>query len=438
MQVVKLRIKYTDMMTIKHKFEMTFLTPKQMGAILFALFFFLSAQAKEVSLDRIAAVVNNDVVMLSEVRDIVTRLSRNKSTAPPQEVYKKVLDKLIMEKIQMQRAKDLGIKIDNAALNRAVLSIAKQNKLNLDQFRVALAHEGIDYKKFRESIRDKLYIESLRKRQQGRNAKISEIEVDDLIKDESLQLNQSVQYHIKDILIPAPNGLTVPQFNNKLAQAQQLRKQLIGKPEPRVASLLKKYGASLKDLGWQGSKELNPAKVRALSLLEPGELSNVVRDPAGFHILKLIEQRGGDRKIRKLARVRHILIPASDPKGRLKAILLRNKILAGESFAKLAKDNSADTGSAQNGGELDFTSPDSFVPPFAAAVKSLPLNTLSQPIKTRFGWHILEVLERKTTDTTREALKEKAGSLITDKKKSEEYKNWLQGLRDQAYVEYRI
>jgi len=425
-------------MTIKHRFEMTFLTSKQMGTVLFALFFTLSAQAKEVSLDRIAAVVNNDVVMLSEVRDIVARLSRNKSTAPPQEVYKKVLDKLIMEKIQMQRAKDLGIKIDNAALNRAVLSIAKQNKLNLDQFRVALAREGIDYKKFRESIRDKLYIESLRKRQQGRNAKISEIEVDDLIKDESLQLNQSVQYHIKDILVPAPNGLTVPQFNNKLAQAQQLRKQLIGKPEPKVASLLKKYGASLKDLGWQGSKELNPAKVRALSLLEPGELSNVVRDPAGFHILKLVEQRGGDRKIQKLARVRHILIPASDPKGRLKAILLRNKILAGESFAKLAKDNSADTGSAQNGGELDFTSPDSFVPPFAAAVKSLPLNTLSQPIKTRFGWHILEVLERKTTDTTREALKEKAGSLITDKKKSEEYKNWLQGLRDQAYVEYRI
>ena len=172
--------------------------------------------------------------------------------------------------------------------------------------------------------------------------------------------------------------------------------------------------------------------------MEEGELSNVIRNAVGFHILKLIEQRGGKRKITQQAQVRHILISNKVANGKLKATQIRNKILAGESFAKLAQANSSDKGSAQIGGDLGMTDPSGFVPPFAKAVRSLPLNSLSHPIKTRFGWHLIEVLERKTTDQTREALKLQAQSLISEKNQSEEYKNWLQGLMDEAFIEYRL
>jgi len=404
----------------------------------FSIAFSLNVHAQEVSLDRIAALVNNDVVMLSEVRNLASRIKQSGSSLSNNDLIKDALEKIILEKVQLQRAKELGIKIDNTALNQALLGIAKQNKLNLEQFRVALGREGIDYKQFRNSIRDRLYVDSLRKRQQGRNQKITESEIDDLIQSESINLNQNVQYHIVDILIPAKNGLSVPQFNKSLIRAQSLRKKIIGRNDITVQKLLTNVGATKKDLGWKDATALTPTYLRALSLIGEGELTTIIRDSNGFHILKLVEQRGGKRKITKQARVRHILIAKTVPNARIKAVQLRNKILAGENFAKLAKENSADTGSASDGGNLGFTDPASFVPPFAAAVNTLPLNSLSQPIQTRFGWHIIEVLERKVTDQTREALKLQAQSLITDKKNSQEYKNWLQGIRDEAFVEYRI
>jgi len=400
---------------------------------------FNPVHSREIPLDRIAAVVNNDVVMLSEVLQIARKIKESGNTQLSDgELIKKTLEQIILEKLQVQKAKEIGIRIDNVAVNEAMQRIAAQNKLNLQQFRVALKGEGINYKDFRETIRKKLYIDALKKRRQGRNKSISENEVDGLIQAESLALNKDVQYHIIDILLPAPNGISVKQFNQRFKQAQNLRKKLLAKPDKVVQVILAKAGASQKDLGWKSSQSLSPAFLRTLSLMGEGELSSVVRDAAGFHILKLVEQRGGKRKIVQQAQVRHILISHKTPNARLKAIQIRNKILAGESFAKLAKAFSADKGSASNGGDLGMTNPADFVPPFANAVRTLPLNTLSQPIKTRFGWHIIEVLERKTIDKTREALKLQAQSLLSQKNQSEEYKNWLQGLMDEAFIDYRL
>ena len=406
--------------------------------LLITLFALSSVQARDVPLDKIAAVVNNDVVMLSEVLQTARKIKESGNTRlSDSELVKKVLEKLILEKIQVQKAKEIGVKIDNVALNEAMQRIAAQNKLNLEQFRVALKGEGLNYKDFRETIREKLYIDTLKKRQQGRNKKISENEVDSLIQSESLTLNKDVQYHLVDILFPAPNGISVKQFNARYKQAQNLRKRLLAKSDKLSQAIIAKAGASKKDLGWKSSQSLSPVFLRTLSLMGEGELSNVVRDAVGFHILKLVEQRGGKRKIAQQAQARHILISNDTPNAKLKATQIRNKILAGESFAKLAQLNSADKGSAANGGDLGMVDPAGFVPPFANAVRTLPLNTLSQPIKTRFGWHLIEVLERKTTDQTREALKLQAQSLISDKNKSEEYNNWLQGLMDEAFIEYR-
>ncbi|HIQ14750.1 MAG TPA: molecular chaperone SurA [Leucothrix sp.] len=407
--------------------------------LLITLFALSSVQARDVPLDKIAAVVNNDVVMLSEVLQTARKIKESGNTRlSDSELVKKVLEKLILEKIQVQKAKEIGVKIDNVALNEAMQRIAAQNKLNLEQFRVALKGEGLNYKDFRETIREKLYIDTLKKRQQGRNKKISENEVDSLIQSESLTLNKDVQYHLVDILFPAPNGISVKQFNARYKQAQNLRKRLLAKSDKLSQAIIAKAGASKKDLGWKSSQSLSPVFLRTLSLMGEGELSNVVRDAVGFHILKLVEQRGGKRKITQQAQARHILISNDTPNAKLKATQIRNKILAGESFAKLAQLNSADKGSAANGGDLGMVDPAGFVPPFANAVRTLPLNTLSQPIKTRFGWHLIEVLERKTTDQTREALKLQAQSLISDKNKSEEYNNWLQGLMDEAFIEYRL
>ena len=398
-----------------------------------------TTQAQEVSLDRIVAVVNGDVVMLSEVKRAALKTKQStKGKVPDSILIKDALESQILQKVQLQRAKDIGIVIDDAAVNRAMLSIAEQNNLNLPQFKVALTKEGVNYKDFRNNLRNKLYLETLRRRQQNSTKAISEVEIDDLIQSQSLQLNKDVQFQLIDVLVPVPKGTPVQKFNRLLTQTQNLRRQLLAQSSQISDPIIKKMGATSADLGWKSAQSLSPAFVRTLSLMGEGELSNIVRDQRGFHILKLVSQRGGERKLTEQARVRHILIPKTEPQAKLKATLLRNKILAGEDFAKLAEKNSADRGSAQDGGNLGMMDPSSFVPPFEKAVRNLPLNSLSKPIQTQFGWHIIEVSERKTVDQTREALKLQAQSLISKDKKKNDYNNWLQDIRDEAFVEYRM
>ncbi len=426
------------MMTIKRFFR-HFLQPQPLLAGLIFSSYALTVQAQEIALDEIAAIVNDDIILFSEVRQTAIRTKQASNTqVSDKTLIEDALEALILQKVQLQRAKEIGIVIDDAAVNTAMLSIAGQNKLNLPQFKEALEKEGINYRAFRENTRDKIYLDTLRKRLNSNSKTISEFEIDELIQSQSLRLNKDVQYQLIDILIPAPNGTPVQKFNRLLTQAQRLRKNILAKTHQTSNAIIKKMGATRTDLGWKTSQSLSPAFVRVLSLMDEGELSKIVRDQRGFHILKLVAQRGGKRKLTQQASVRHILIPSTDPQAKLKATVLRNKILAGEDFATLAEKNSADAGSAQNGGNLGMMDPAAFVAPFANAVKSLPLNSLSQPIQTQFGWHILEVLERKTSDQTREALILQAQDVISKEKKGDEFNVWLQGLRDEAFVEYRI
>lgn len=419
-------------MIFKHKSLFT------LKSLILCLLLSQNSLAQDIPMDAIAAVVNNDIIMVSEVKETAAKIKDPKIRQLPQrQLFKEVLDKLIMDKVQVQHAKQIGIKIDDAALDQAMTSIAKQNNLDLQQFRVALIKEGYDYKTFRESIRDQLYRDTLQKRQQGRNASITESEVDDLIKSESKSLSRGTQYHIIDIHIPNKYGNSVQQFNNNLARAGQLRKRLLAKSSISDG-VLKAAGATQKDLGFVSSDKLSPAFIRALSLMEEGELSNVVRDARGLHILKLVKRSGTANKKSQQVKARHILISKETPQGKVIATKLRNQILAGESFAKLAKQYSADKGSAKNGGELPTTSPSSYVPPFANAVSTLPVNTISQPIETKFGWHIIEVLERSFSDQNRDAIKLQAQSILGEQKKTKELNSWLQGLRDAAFIEYRV
>jgi len=413
-------------------------TKLKLSKILLLIFFTLSittlSKAEEQALDAIAAVVNNDVIMVSEVRTAAQRAKQDEKSNQ-KEIFKQVLEKLIMDKIQVQKAKAIGIRIDDAAVDTAMQTIANQNKLDIQQLRVAIIERGINYKDFRESIRDRLYTNNLRTRQQGRND-ITENEVDDLIQAESFNLSKQIQYQLIDILIPN-NTTSVQQFNINLNRAHNLRKKLLKNSQLSDQEITNLGGKKI-DLGWQNAESLSPVYSRTLSLLGQGELSNVIRDTKGFHILKLVGQKGGDRKEITEAKVRHILIKSEDPQAKLKVTQLRNKILAGENFAQLASRFSEDEGSAKNGGELPMTNTANYVPQFATVANTLAVKTLSQPIETKFGWHILEVLERQKSDNTREAIKNQAKKLIGSKKQNDNMNNWLKSLRDEAFVEYRI
>jgi len=431
------------MMIFKPQTAIQLMNNSNKSWVFFSLLFSLSItassslKAAEQALDGIAAIVNSDVIMVSELKAAAKQVqSQQTDEVTQQQLLKEVLEKLIMDKIQVQKAKAIGIKIDDAAVDAAMQTIAKQNNLDLQQLRLALIERGLNYKDFRESIRDRLYSDNLRKRQQGRNNDIGENEIDDLIQSESFNLSKNTQYKLIDITVPN-NTNSVKQFNVNLKRAQNLRNKLLlnkNLSSPEIA----KMGATKKDLGWQNAETLSPAYSRTLSLMGEGELSTVIRDPQGFHILKLVKQRGGKRQKTQEAQVRYILINNENPKAKLKVTQLRNKILAGESFSQLANKHSDDKGSAKNGGELPMTNTANYVPPFALAVNTLALNSVSQPVKTKFGWHIIEVLDRKSSDKTRESIKNQAKQLVGTKKREDELKNWLKTLRDEAFVEYRI
>ena len=409
------------------------LKPLFPALFLSALFLFSpSLRAAEQSLDRIAAIVNSDIVMLSTVLQQAKRLKTAAPSTTDKELIKQALEQLILLRVQVQHGKKLGIIVDDVMLNRTVEGIARQNNLSLASFRNALEKEGFEYSTFREEIRNRLIIDALKQRQSGGRSKISEQEITDLIFSQAVQLNKDAQYHLQDILIPAPNGTPLPQFNSARNKAQQLRDQLL--KQTHFAS----NEMSTNDMGWKNIAELPLAYTRVLSLMGVNEISPVVHDSKGFHILKLIEKRGGGQNLQLQVHARHILIGDSSNHGLQKAKKISQQLTTGANFATLAKINSADTGSAVNGGDLGWATPSTYVPAFAAVVKKSPIKSISQPIKSKFGWHIIQVLARKNVDSSRDALRASAKSLLSKKKNKDGYKIWLQGVRDDAFVEYRI
>jgi peptidyl-prolyl cis-trans isomerase SurA len=396
------------------------------------VFIYPSTSTAEQSLDHIAAIVNNDIVMMSNVLQQTKRLKATSLESADNKLVKKALEQLVLIKIQVQRGKELGIIIDDVMLNRTIEGIAMQNKLSLASFQKALQREGFEYSTFREEIRNRLMIDALKQRQSSRHSNISEQEVTDLILSQASTLNKDAQYHLQDILIPAVNGIPLAEFNSAREKAQQLRRQLLKQTKFANDDL------TTNDLGWKDSNELPLAYKRVLNLMGVDEISPVIHDSKGFHILKLVEKRGGGKNLQQQVHARHILISHRDSKGQQKANKLRQQLLAGEDFATLATTNSADPSSAANGGDLGWATPTTYVPAFASIVKTLAVKAISPIVTTKFGWHIIQVLERKTMDKSREALRASAKSILSKKKNKNGYETWLQGVRDDAFVEYRL
>ncbi len=402
-------------------------------------------------IDKIAAVVNNDVIMASEIATrsrLLRATSKKAARLSPAQLKVEALDNLILEKLQLQQAKERGIEIDSVRLNKTLEKIAARNRMSLGQFRQALQREGMDYKSYREQVRNRLIMDALRQRQVDKRISVSKQEIKDLIVSQSSTINKGVQYNLQHILVSAPNGTSIAQVNAAKKRAERLRKKIISSGNFDAVAKASSDNNAAKNgghLGWQAAEKLPVSFNRVLSLLDVGAISDVVRDPSGFHILKLLGKRGGKQQGKGLitkAHVRHILIKVdknrSDAQAKQEITKIRQKIEAGAKFEDLARQYSEDPGSKTNGGDLGWTSENALVPQFARVMKQQQVKTISAPFKTQFGWHILEVLEKRQTDSTPEKLKLKAQEFLGQRKLEEEYEAWLQRLKGQAYIEYRM
>lgn len=394
----------------------------------------VSVNAADAKLDGIAAIVNQDVILVSEVQQLARRIQAG-SKSSDQPVFQQALDRLVLDKLQLQSATRSGIKADEASIDRAMANVAQRNNLAPSQLKQALAKEGIDYDGFRKNLANQLIINSLKRRESSKRAQVSDQEIDDLIASESQQLAEGRSYHIQDLMIATPQPPSVGAYEQARRNASQLRKLAITSPDFMKTSYA---GNTASDLGWKNAPQLSFAYLKELNTLEPGQVSDVIHDARGFHVLKLVEKRGGIDTKSQQVRVRHILIAATEPDAKAKADKIRLQLLQGGDFATLARINSADKGSALNDGDLGWSDSKRYVPAFAKAAETMPLNTVSQLIQTKFGYHILEVLERREVDASKAALQTQARKVILSKKQEQDYDAWVQGLRSDAFIEYRV
>jgi peptidyl-prolyl cis-trans isomerase SurA len=402
------------------------------------------------ALNQIVAVVNDDVILRSEldsaIKEISAQLRQKDTPLPPRNVLEKqVLEKLVLERLQLQLAEANGTKIDDITLNNKMQEIAKKNGVSLTDFRAVLQREGFDYGEFRENIRHQLTIAQLRQQMVGSRISISKQEVDNLLASlESSQLG-NVQYHLAHILVATPEAASEEQIHKARQRAEKIVAQLrAGADFTQTAIAESDAPTALEggDLGWRSAGQLPSLFVDPVKEMHPGDIHDPIRSPSGFHIIKLLEQRGDERHIIKQTHVRHILLKTDAVhtneavKARMEQLEIR--LRGGEDFATLAKSNSQDTLSAAKGGDLGWVNPGDLVPKFEEVMDNTPEGQISEPFKTEFGWHILQVLGRREHDSTEEYKRLRARQLIRKRKADEELFLWLRRLRDEAYVEYRL
>jgi len=415
-----------------------------------------SAQTRELAtkgelLDRVAAVVNDGVVLASELDDqmaIVTeRLKQQKLELPPQNVLRQqVLERLILQEIQAQRATKAGLKVPDETLNSALSEVAQRNNLPLSQLPEALQQQGIDYAAYREDMRKELTLGLLRQRDVLQRIAITPREIDQYMEKESKLPAADEEYNVSHILIAVPQEATPAQLDAATKQAEDVYTRAKGGEDfAKLALAYSKSQTALEggSLGWRKGGELPTFLTDTIAKLKPGEVGEPLRTPTGFHIIRLNEVRGGGKKtMESQVHVRHILMKttelADDATVKQKLTTLRDRILKGEDFAGLAQVNSQDPGSGAQGGDLGWTGPGTFVPEFEAAIANLKEGEISEPFHTQYGWHIAQVLGRREFDNTDEIKRRQAIEAIRASKADEETELWLRRLRDDAYVETKL
>ncbi|MFN2348028.1 MAG: peptidylprolyl isomerase [Thioalkalivibrio sp.] len=401
-------------------------------------------------LDRIVALVEDDVIMQSELDqrlDTVQQQIRSRGSMPPPDdvLIPQVMERLVIERLQLQQATRMGIRIDDISLNETMERIARENRMTLPQFRDRLVADGIDYQVFREQIRDEMTIGQLRRRQVDNRIQVSEQEIDDLIASESGAIDQDVEYRLSHILVPLPEGATADDIQEARSRAEALRKRVVEGEDFSQLALSESGGQQALeggDLGWRSAAQVPTLFARSVVLMREGDVSELIRSPSGFHLIRLEERRGGERAQITQTHARHILIQPtavlSEDEARQRIMALRNRILMGDAFADMARAHSDDRGSAMRGGDLGWTNPGDLVPQFEEVMNRLPPGELSEAFLSPFGWHVVEVIERREHDSSRQLMRAQAREIIRDRKREEETELWLRRLRDESYVELRL
>ena len=403
-----------------------------------------------VKLDRIIAVVDREVITEAElenrIRIVLGQIEKQNAQQPPREVLQKqVLERLISDRLQLQLAAQTGLRVDDNQLDKTIERIAEQNKLGVAEFRAALESDGISFRKFREDIRSEIILARLREREVDNRINVTEAEIDNFLTTQSSRGEIRDEYELAHILVRTPEDSTPEQLQKLRAKAEEaLAKLQSGTDFAQVSASYSDAPNALEGgmLGWKPSSQLPSLFAEAVNALQPGQNTPILRSPNGFHILKLINRRGGSSPlVIQQTHVRHILIKPSevvsedDARRRLED--LRERLQNNGSFEELARQYSED-GTASKGGELGWVNPGDTVPEFEKAMNGLQPGQISEPVRTQFGWHIIQVIERRTQDMSKEAARLKARQEIRARKSDEAYQDWLRELRDRAYVEYRL
>ena len=403
-----------------------------------------------VELDRIVAVVNDDVVMRSElderVRTVTTQLNEQGTTLPPQGVLERqVLDRLILTKLQIQEAQHTGIRVDDETLNRTINSIAARNKVSLAEFRKILESDNYSYEKFREDIRNEILISRLVQRQVDNRVNVSDSEIENFLATMEQQGAIDKEYKISHILIAIPQNASVETIEKTRQKAEMVLKELkAGKDFSQMAATYSDGQQALDggDLGWRKAGQVPTLFADFIAIMKVGDISDIITSSSGYHIIRLDDVRTGKKVIITQVHARHILIRPNEVENvedvvrRLNQLKLR--IENGEDFNELARAHSQDTVSAADGGDLGWVNPGDLVPAFEQVMNTLKDGEVSQPFETQYGWHIVQVLERRKHDNTKDAIRNQAREAIRERKLAEAKDNWLRQMRDEAYVEYRL
>ncbi|MBV8783914.1 MAG: peptidylprolyl isomerase [Gammaproteobacteria bacterium] len=413
------------------------------------------AQTRELAtrgelLDRVVAIVNDGVVLNSdldaEIAAVTERLRDQKLELPPQNVLRQqVLERLVLQEIQVQRANHAGVKVSDENVNAALEDVARRNHLTLTQLPEALAKQGVDYANYREEIRREITLQMLRQRDVLQHISITPREIDQFLEKQSKLPSERSEYNVSHILIAVGEEANQAQLDAAAKRAAEVDQR--AKAGEDFAKLAVAYSNSQTafdggNLGWRKGSELPTFLTDVVARLKPGEVSEPVRTPTGFHIIRLNEMRGAAQQaVEDQVHVRHILMKttelADDATVRQKLNALRQRILAGEDFSGLAQTSSEDPGSAAEGGDLGWAGPGSFVPEFEHQVAALKDNEISEPFRTQYGWHIVQLLGRRTIDNGDELKRRQAMEAIRAGKADEETELWLRRMRDEAYVEYK-
>ncbi|RIX43146.1 MAG: molecular chaperone SurA [Rhodocyclales bacterium GT-UBC] len=409
-----------------------------------------ASQAEPIEADHIVAIVGDEVVTYYELRSrlqsALKQLQKQGTPLPPQDILERqMLERVIMDRVQLQAAKDTGLRVDDIQLDQAIGRIAANNKLTMAQFREALEKDGIEYAKFREEIRSEMIMVRLREREVDSRLVISDGEVDNYLASQAASGSSGEEYQLAHILLRAPESASPEQLQKLRARGEQaLKRARAGENFAELTAGFSDAPDALQggNLGWRSLERLPGLYAEAASRLQDGQVSDLLRSSAGFHIVKLIAKRGGSAPASvQQTRARHILVRinevVSEAEARRKLEAVRERIVNGVDFAEQARLYSQD-GSAAKGGDLGWLSPGDTVPEFERAMDALKVNELSPVIQSPFGMHLIQVQERRERDVSVERQRGVARQALRERKLDDAFQDWLRQLRDRTYVENRL